>query len=107
MLNLIRFGDFELDAAAAELKRNGRKVRLPEQQFQIGRCSCFAKAMSYRGRRFARKLWPNDTVVEFDRSINAARMKLRVALSDSAEEPRFVETQARRGYRFLVPVEVI
>src|SRR5258708_2888679 len=104
MPNLIRFGDFELDLAAAELKRDGRKVRLPEQQFQILQMLLLRQGDVVSREEIRKKLWPNDTVVEFDRSINAAIMKLRAALGDSAEEPRFIETLARRGYRFVVPV---
>ncbi len=58
-------------------------------------------------KEIQKKLWPNDTIVEFDRSINAAIMKLRSALGDTADEPRFIETVARRGYRLLVAVQVV
>ncbi len=107
MPNSIRFGLFELDLAAAELLQNGRKVRLPEQQFQILQMLLLRQGGVLSREEIRKKLWPNDTVVEFDRSINAAIMKLRAALGDSAAEPRFIETLSRRGFRFLMPVEVI
>jgi serine/threonine protein kinase/Tol biopolymer transport system component len=104
--NIARFGPFELDLAAGELQRNGRKVRLPEQQFQILQMLLLREGQMVSREEIRRQLWPNDTVVEFDRSINAAIMKLRSALGDSADAPRFIETVARRGYRMLVPVQL-
>ena len=104
--NIARFGPFELDLAAGELQRNGRKVRLPEQQFQILHMLLLRQGQMVPREEIRKRLWPNDTVVEFDRSINAAIMKLRSALGDSAEAPRFIETVARRGYRLLVPVQL-
>jgi serine/threonine protein kinase len=107
MPNLIQFGPFELDLATAELRRNRRKVRLPEQQFQILQMLLLRQGGVVSREEIRKKLWPNDTVVEFDRSINVAIMKLRAALGDSAAEPRFIETLSRRGFRFLLPVEGI
>ena len=104
--NIARFGPFELDLAAGELQRNGRKVRLPEQQFQILQMLLLRQGQMVSREEIRKRLWPNDTVVEFDRSINAAIMKLRSALGDSAGEPRFIETVARRGYRLMVPVQL-
>jgi eukaryotic-like serine/threonine-protein kinase len=104
--NLVRFGPFELDLAAGDLQRNGRKVRLPEQQFQILQMLLLREGGVVSREEIRKKLWPNDTIVEFDRSINAAIMKLRSALGDTAEKPGFIETVARRGYRFMVPVEL-
>jgi serine/threonine protein kinase/Tol biopolymer transport system component len=104
--NIARFGPFELDLAAGELQKNGRKVRLPEQQFQILQMLLLRDGQMVSREEIRKRLWPNDTVVEFDRSINAAIMKLRSALDDSADAPRFIETVARRGYRLLVPVQL-
>jgi DNA-binding winged helix-turn-helix (wHTH) protein len=104
--NIARFGPFELDLAAGDLQRNGRKVRLPEQQFQILKMLLLRQGQMVSREEIRKRLWPNDTVVEFDRSINAAIMKLRMALDDSADAPRFIETVARRGYRVLVPVQL-
>jgi Tol biopolymer transport system component/DNA-binding winged helix-turn-helix (wHTH) protein len=100
------FGVFELDLRAGELRRQGSKVRLQEQPFQI-----LAQLLEKPGEVVTReelrnRLWPADTFVDFDHSLNAAIRRLRDALGDSAENPRFVETVARRGYRFLAPVSL-
>jgi serine/threonine protein kinase len=100
----IRFGPFELDLATADLHRNGRKTRLPEQQFLILEMLLRREGKLVTREEIRKRLWPNDTVVEFDRSINAAIKKLRSALGDSAEAPRFIETVARRGYRLVLEV---
>ncbi|MGD0630771.1 MAG: protein kinase, partial [Terracidiphilus sp.] len=105
MLDLVRFGAFELDLEAADLRRSGRSVRLPEQQFQILHMLLLREGAVVSREEIRKRLWPNDTVVEFDRSINAAIMKLRLALGDTADKPRFIETVARRGYRLMVPVQ--
>ncbi|HEY6369067.1 MAG TPA: winged helix-turn-helix domain-containing protein, partial [Candidatus Sulfotelmatobacter sp.] len=99
-----RFGVFELDLRAGELRRSGLKVKLQEQPFQV-----LALLLEKPGEIVARddlrnRLWPADTFVDFDHSLNAAIKRLRDALGDSAENPTFVETVARRGYRFLAPV---
>jgi serine/threonine protein kinase/Tol biopolymer transport system component len=105
MPDLVRFGPFELDLEAAELRSNGRRVRLPEQQFQI-LCLLLLEEGGVVSREEIRKrLWPNDTVVDFDRSINTAVMKLRLALGDTGDRARYVETLVRRGYRLIVAVE--
>src|SRR5262245_52876739 len=101
-----RFETFQLDLRAGELRKNGGKaVRLPEQPFQI-----LVMLLEHAGdvvtREELRKcLWPNDTIVEFEHSISAAMNRLRQVLNDSAENPHFIETLARRGYRFMVPVQ--
>jgi DNA-binding winged helix-turn-helix (wHTH) protein len=103
--DVIRFGIFEVDLRSGELRRNGLKVRLPEQSFQI-LAMLLTRAREVLTREEIRqRLWPNNTIVEFDHSINAAIKRLREALNDSADDPRFVETLARRGYRFKVAVE--
>lgn len=99
-----RFGVFELDLRAGELRRNGIKVKLQEQPFQV-----LAELIERPGQVVTReqlrnRLWPADTYVDFDHGLNAAIRRLRDALGDSAENPTFVETVARRGYRFLAPV---
>jgi Tol biopolymer transport system component/DNA-binding winged helix-turn-helix (wHTH) protein len=100
----IQFGIFEVDLKAGELRRNGTRVRLQEQPFQI-----LTILLEHSGEVVTReelrgRLWPADTYVDFDHSLNAAVRRLRDALGDSAENPRFVETVARRGYRLLAPV---
>ncbi|MGD0632063.1 MAG: protein kinase, partial [Terracidiphilus sp.] len=105
MPDLVRFGPFELDLEAAELRTNGRRSRLPEQQFQILNMLLAEEGGVVSREDIRKRLWPNDTVVEFDRSINAAVMKLRLALGDTGDQPRYIETLVRRGYRLMVPVE--
>jgi DNA-binding winged helix-turn-helix (wHTH) protein/Tol biopolymer transport system component len=100
----IRFSVFELDLKAGELRGNGSKIRLQEQPFKI-----LVSLLEHPGEVVTReelrsKLWPADTFVDFDHSLNAAIRRLRDALGDSADRPRFVETVARRGYRFIAPV---
>jgi serine/threonine protein kinase len=102
---LIRFGPFELNLEAAELRTNGRSSRLPEQQFQILHMLLLAAGGVVSREEMRKRLWPNDTVVEFDRSINTAMMKLRLALGDTGDKPRYIETLVRRGYRLVVPVQ--
>jgi len=97
----IRFGSFELDLRAGELRKQGVKIKLQEQPLQI-----LAMLLANPGQVVTReelrsKLWPADTFVDFDHSLNKAINKLREALGDSAENPRFIETLAKRGYRFL------
>src|SRR5262245_54848049 len=100
-----RFGIFEVDLELAELRKNGRKVRLQEKPFQI-----LVTLLERRGKLVNRedlrqRLWPADTFVDFDNGLNTAMSKLRVALGDTAEKPRYIETFARRGYRFVASVE--
>ncbi len=101
----IRFGSFELNVRTAELRKNGSRIRLQEQPFQI-----LSMLLDRPGEVVTRdeirdRLWPDGTVVEFDHSINAAVKRLRDALRDSADNPRYIETLARRGYRFIGLVE--
>ena len=103
----IRFAVFEVDLRAGELRRKGLKVKLQEQPFQV-----LAMLIEHMGEVVTReelhkKLWPADTTVDFDHGLNKAINKIRTALGDSAENPRFVETVARRGYRFLAEVSVV
>src|SRR5207302_3060317 len=96
---------FELDLRSGELRRNGLRVRLPEQSFQILAILLTRAGEVVSREEIPQRLWPNNTIVEFDHSINAAIKRLREALNDSADDPQFVETLARRGYRFKAPVE--
>jgi len=104
-VNVVCFGPFELDLKAGELHNDGQKTRLQEQPFRILEMLVDHPSGVITREEIRKKLWPNDTIVEFDHSINAAIKKLRLVLGDSAEEPRYVETVARRGYRLLVPVK--
>src|ERR1700741_2102914 len=100
-----RFGVFELDLRAGELRKHGLRIRLQEQPFLV-----LAKLLEHPGEvetreELQKKLWPADTFVDFDHGLNKTINKIREALGDSAESPRFVETVARRGYRFLAEVK--
>jgi Tol biopolymer transport system component/DNA-binding winged helix-turn-helix (wHTH) protein len=102
---IVRFGVFEADLHTRELRKNGLRIRLPDQPFQV-----LAMLLERPGEMVTReelreRLWPEGTFVDFEHSLNAAVKKLREALGDSADNPRFVETLARRGYRFIAPVQ--
>jgi eukaryotic-like serine/threonine-protein kinase len=103
--SVVRFGVFELDLRAGELQGNGQRTRLHEQPLQILLLLLEHPGQVVLREEIRQRLWPNDTVVEFDHSINAAIKKLRRALDDAPEEPHYVETIPRRGYRLKVPVE--
>ena len=103
----VRFGTFELDLAAGQLRKNGLRVRLQDQPFQLLAALAARPGEVVTREVLKEKLWPSDTYVDFDRSLNTAASKLRDALGDSATSPRFVETLPRRGYRFLASVEKI
>ena len=103
--NNVRFGPFQLDLRAAELHNNGTTARLPEQPFQI-----LVELVGHPGEVVTReelrqRLWHSDTFVDFEHGLNSAVKRLRVALGDSAESPRYIETLPRHGYRLMVPVE--
>src|SRR5437868_7146679 len=102
---IIRFGVFEVDLQTGELRRNGFQIRLQEQPFQV-----LATLLQRHGElvtrdELRRALWPADTFVDFDHSLNAAIKRLRDALGESADAPVFIETMARRGYRFVAPLQ--
>ena len=101
----VRVGAFEFDRKAGELRTGHRKVRLQEQPFQILLMLVERSGGLVTREEIQKKLWPNDTVVEFDHSIHAAINKLRQAFGDAAEHPKYIETVARRGYRLMVLVE--
>jgi DNA-binding winged helix-turn-helix (wHTH) protein len=100
-----RFGPFELDLRGGELRKEGRRIRLQEQPFQILRMLIESPGEVISREDIRKRLWPDNTVVEFDHSINAAVKRLRDALRDSADKPRYIETVARRGYRFIADIE--
>ena len=102
---IVRFGVFAVDLAAGELRKNGVRIRLQEQPFQILAILLERPGEVVTREELRQKLWPADTFVDFDHSLNTAVNKLREALGDSASSPRYVETLARRGYRFLGAVE--
>jgi len=100
--NVVRFGPFELNLETADLQGKGRSVRLPEQQFKILQMLLDRKGGVVSREDIRNRLWPNDTIVEFDRSINAAILKLRAALRETSIDDGYIETLARRGYRLLI-----
>jgi cholera toxin transcriptional activator len=102
---IARFGVFELDLAAGELRKNGAKLRLQEQPFQVLALLLDRAGDVVTREELRQKLWPADTFVDFDHSLNTAVNKLREVLGDSASSPRYIETLARRGYRFIAPVQ--
>jgi serine/threonine protein kinase len=105
MTGQVRFGPFTLNLETADLEGAERTVRLPEQQFQILHMLLKRSGGVVTRDEIRKTLWPNDTIVEFDRSINAAILKLRSALRDPASDSGFIETVARRGYRLLASVD--
>ena len=101
---LIRFGVFELDTESGELRKQGVKLKLQEQPFQILRVLLEHPGKVVSREELQRRIWPSHTFVDFDRGLYNAINKLRECLGDSAETPRFLETLSRRGYRFIAPV---
>jgi TolB-like protein/DNA-binding winged helix-turn-helix (wHTH) protein len=102
---IVRFGDFEVDTRSGELRKSGRKIRLPEQSFQILELLLDRAGEVVTREELRKRLWPAGTFVDFDAGLNNAVRKLRDALADPAESPRYIETLPRRGYRFIAPVE--
>jgi DNA-binding winged helix-turn-helix (wHTH) protein len=101
----VRFAVFEVDLDRSELRKQGLRVRLQEQPFQVLAALLSSPGEVVTREELIHRLWPDGTVVDFDRGLNAAVTRLRQALSDSAETPRYIETVARRGYRFVGPVD--
>jgi TolB-like protein/DNA-binding winged helix-turn-helix (wHTH) protein len=99
-----RFGPFEVDFRAGELHKNGRKIRLQDQPLQVLALLLEQPGEVVTREELQQKLWPTDTFVDFDHGLNNAINKLRDALNDSADAPRFIETLPRRGYRFVAEV---
>jgi DNA-binding winged helix-turn-helix (wHTH) protein/tetratricopeptide (TPR) repeat protein len=102
---VLRFGTFELDPSSGELRKQGVKVRLSEQPFQILHLLLDRPGAVVTRQEIRERLWSADTFVDFDVGLNSAIRKLRETLGDSAENPRFIETLPRRGYRFIAPVQ--
>jgi Tol biopolymer transport system component/DNA-binding winged helix-turn-helix (wHTH) protein len=99
-----RFGLFEADAESGELRKSGIRIRLQAQPFRLLICLVERPGEVVSREEIQQRLWGSDTIVDFDHSLGTAINKLREALGDSAENPRFIETLARRGYRFIAPV---
>jgi Tol biopolymer transport system component/DNA-binding winged helix-turn-helix (wHTH) protein len=101
---VVRFGAFECDPEAGELRKSGMKVRLPEQPLKVLLALLEQPGSVVSREELRQRLWPGDTFVDFDHGLNAAVKRLRAALGDAADSPRFVETVPLRGYRFVAPV---
>jgi TolB-like protein/DNA-binding winged helix-turn-helix (wHTH) protein/Tfp pilus assembly protein PilF len=103
----IRFGIFEVDLQAGELRRQGVKVKLQQQPFEILAMLLECPGEVLTREELRKRLWPTDTFVDFDRGLNRATNRLRDSLGDEADNPRFIETLPRRGYRFIGQVETL
>ena len=101
---LFHFGVFELDLRAGELRKRGIRIKIQEQPLQILGLLIECPGEVVTREQIQKKLWNGDTFVDFDNAINSAVRKMRDALGDTSENPRFVETVARHGYRFIAPV---
>ena len=102
---ILHFGVFEVDLKACELRKHGLRLKLPEQPFQVLVVLLEKPGEIVTREELRNRLWPSDTFVDFDHGLNNAVMRLREVLGDSSENPRFVETIPRRGYRFIAPVK--
>jgi DNA-binding winged helix-turn-helix (wHTH) protein len=102
-----RFGVFEADAGTGELRRQGVRLRLNAQPFQVLLMLLDRPGALVTREEISRELWPDGTFVDYDHGVNSAVNRIREALGDTAGSPRFIETLARRGYRFIAPVERI
>jgi Tol biopolymer transport system component/DNA-binding winged helix-turn-helix (wHTH) protein len=102
--SITRFGTFEVNFQTGELRQRGQKVKLQEQPLQVLAALLERPGEVVPREELRSKLWPEDTFVDFDHSLNAAIKRLRDALGESADAPVFIETLARRGYRFIAPV---
>ena len=102
---IVRFGTFEVDLNARELRKSGVRIKLHGQPFEVLALLLARPGAAVPREELQQRLWPTDTFVDFDHGVNTAINRLRDALGDSAENPRFIETVPRRGYRFIAPVE--
>src|SRR5262252_5514003 len=102
-----KFDDFEADLRAAELRRGGTRLKLQLQPFQILLALLERPKEVVTREELRQRLWPEDTFVDFDHGLNTAIVKLRDVLGDSASNPKFIETIAKRGYRFLGSPEAV
>src|SRR5438874_10298581 len=102
---IIRFSDFELDLAASELRKQGAKLRLQQQPFQVLHILLECPGRMVTREEMQQKIWPSDTFVDFDHGLYNAIKRLREALGDNAEKPHYIQTVPRRGYRFVGKLE--
>jgi DNA-binding winged helix-turn-helix (wHTH) protein len=102
-LRAVQFGVLELDLKAGELRKQGIKIKLQAQPFQVLRVLIEHAGEVVTKEELRQSIWPSDTYVDFDHGLHSAITRLREALGDSPENPRFIETLPRRGYRFIAP----
>ena len=102
---VIGFGVYEFNVVTRELRKNGMRLRLEGQPLTILEMLLKRPGELVTREELQNKLWPGDTFVDFEHSLNAGVKRLRAILSDSSEHPRYIETQARRGYRFIAPLD--
>src|SRR5689334_23396141 len=100
-----RFGQFEIDLSTGELRKSGLRMHIQDQPLKILGALLERAGELVTREELRERLWPSETFVNFERSLNAAVAKLRQVLADSAEKPRYIEAMARRGYRIVAPVE--
>lgn len=105
MVPVLRFGAFELDTRASELRRAGRPIKLPPQPLKVLALLAFAAGELVTREEIQQQLWQGETFVDFEQGLNRCVKQLRSALGDNADAPRYIETLPRRGYRFIAPVE--
>src|SRR5918993_5073295 len=104
---VVRFGVFELDSSTGELRKRGVRQRLQGRPLQVLQALLEHPGELVTREQLRQRLWPSDVFVDFDSGLNTAANRLRLALGDSAENPRYIETLARTGYRFIAPVETV
>src|SRR5262249_53147891 len=102
----VQFGLFEVDLQSAELRKNGAKVKLQEQPLKVLQVLLENPGQIVSREQLRQRVWPANTFVEFDQGLYSAMARLRDALGDTSNSPRFIETVARRGYRFIAPVTI-
>src|SRR5262245_6603015 len=104
---VLRFGVFELDPRSGELRKSGVRIRLQGKPLHVLQILLESPGQVVTREEFRRRLWPSDVFVGFDSGLNTAANRLRLALAESAEHPRYIETLPRVGYRFIAPVETV
>src|ERR1700687_2165051 len=102
---IVRFGVYELDLQAGVLRKNGMRIRCQEQPLQVLAALLERPGELITREELRKRVWPEDTFVDFDHALNTAVKKIRAALNDDADSPRYIETVPRRGYRFVASVE--
>src|SRR5271155_6288108 len=101
----LKFGPYLVDLRAGELRKNGSRIRLQEKPLRVLALLAERHGQMVSREELKKRLWPDDTFVDFETGLNTAVSKLRDSLSDHAEKPRYIETIPRRGYRFIAAVE--